>query len=845
MSSLPLSVLPCIALASAICKLPAASRPPRMPDADFADARTLDIWAAAYHLAVSVITGETLEQILQRPLTGPVILALKDGQSLVLAGKNSSKGTLVLVAPPENLKDGGNARHLEIAPEELLKYWSGEAVITSPQRQPHRLARALVSISRHYGRDLALDGILHSYLLTRGEPDEKQFLRILLENGLDARTADVNLDGLSQMTSALPVILHLQNGAILILWAMPDADHLEVENPDQPDAGRMLLPRAEIEPLLNGNITFIKQQEQAQQQETDKKPEPFGLSFFWNEIKGMKANMLEVGLAAIALQVIGLVTPLFFQIIIDRVVTHQAEATLQVLAVGMLFAILFESGFSWLRGYLLLYATSVIDLRLSIKTFEHLTHLGLPFFERMPSGVLIKHMQQPEKIREFLTGKVFGSILDSVSLVVTLPILLAYSVRLTSLVLGFSVTCALAIYLAMGPFRKRLQDLYSTEGERQAFLVENIHAMPTVKSLALEPLRRRGWDNRSAVSTGMRFRVGKMGLSIGTFMQLMQKCMTLGILWWGVYQVFDNTMTVGALIAFNMYSARVSGPLVQLAGLIQEYEQTNISLKMLGQVMDEPRENAAGRGVLPRLEGGIKASGVTFRYNKDGAPALENLNFEFPAGSVIGIVGRSGSGKSTLTRLLQRIQPIQQGDIWIDGHNIRDLDMDHLRRSIGVVLQDNFIFRGRVRDNIAVTRPAATLEEIIHAARMAAAHEFIESLPEGYNTMLEEGGSNLSGGQRQRLAIARALLTDPRMMIFDEATSALDPESEAQIQANIAGISRGRTMIIVSHRLSMLRNANAILVLDKGRLIAMGAHEELYKTCTLYKQLWDTQNPPT
>ncbi len=833
MRPLPRSVLPCLILPAQFCKLPAGKPPPR-PEGEV-DADCLEQWAASLHLEARVLQGESLAQILERPLKGPVLLPLKNGESVLLIGQNRARQEAVLLVPAqEGVRQGTQDMTA------LAAAWAGQAILLTPQRRPHRFARALVSVARQYDRDLALQDLLHEYLLEDREPDENLFLRMLGDNGLAGHSAQIDLASLKAMPSALPLLLHLNNGALLVLWRLHDDGTLEVENPDQPDAGRLRISHEEAERLFSGRATFIKPLEAgAVVRET---PPRFGLGFFWQEIKGMKGNMLEVGLAAIALQVIALAMPLFFQIIIDRVVTHHAESTLQVLALGMLAAILFEGAFSWLRSYLLLYTTSVIDLRLAIRTFDHLTGVSLPFFERMPSGVLIKHMQQPEKIREFLTGKVFGSLLDSISLFVVLPVLLAYSWRLTLLVLGFSLVSALVIFLAMGPFRRRLQDLYATEGERQAFLVENIHAMPTVKSLSLEPLRKRGWDNRAAVATGMRFRVGKMSLSISTFMQLMQKCMTLGILWWGVYQIFDNTMTVGALVAFNMYSARVSGPLVQLAGLIQQYQEASISLRMLGQVMDEPQENPGGRGMLPRLEGAVRCKDVTFRYDPDSAPALSGISFSFPAGSVIGVVGRSGSGKSTLTRLLQRIQPLQQGDIWIDGHNIRDLDMAHLRRSIGVVLQDNFIFRGRVRDNIAVTRPTATLEEISHAARMAAAHEFIESLPDGYNTVLEEGGSNLSGGQRQRLAIARALLTDPRLMIFDEATSALDPESEAQIQANISTIASGRTMIIVSHRLSMLRNADAILVLDKGRLVGMGSHAELYAGCDIYRTLWDTQH---
>ena len=568
----------------------------------------------------------------------------------------------------------------------------------------------------------------------------------------------------------------------------------------------------------------------------------FSLAFFMGEIRRMRKSLAEVGLAAVGLQLIGLATPLFFQIIIDKVVGYHSETTLHMLAIGMLGAILLEALFGWLRSYLLLFATSVIDLRLSIRTFERLSGLSLPFFERNPAGVLIKHMQQPEKIRQFLTGSVFGALLDSVSLFIVLPILFAYSWRLTLLVLAFSAASAGAIALAMGPFRKRLQDLYSCEGERQAYLVENIRAMPTVKSLSLEPLRRAGWDGRTAVATGMRFRVGKMGIGINAFMQLMQKGMMLATLWWGVYLVFDNSMTVGALVAFNMYSARVSGPLVQFASLIQQWQETAVSMQMLSNIMDEPLEDGGQHGSEPQILGAIRGEGISFRYAEDAPLALDNVSFAIPAGGTLGIVGRSGSGKSTLTRLIQRLIPMQQGDIWIDGVNLRDIDMHHLRQSIGVVLQENFLFRGRVRDNIAMTRPTATLEEIVKAARMAAAHEFIEKLPEGYNTVLEEGGSNLSGGQRQRLAIARALLTDPKIMIFDEATSALDPESEAEIQNNIRNISSGRTMIIVSHRLSMLRHADRILVLENSRLVGSGTHEEVYANCPQYRNLWDTQN---
>ncbi|MBQ7738318.1 MAG: ATP-binding cassette domain-containing protein [Desulfovibrionaceae bacterium] len=829
----PASVIPCLVLAARICKLPIPSSIAMPPEG--LSEQGLAECAERLGLSVVSIREESLEDIASRPLKGPVALPLKDGTAVLFVGRVKDKPVASIIDPMAQPIQQGN-----ISFAELSAKWTGTSLLLSPRLLAHRHVHALVSIARNYGKDLSVEDLIHTYVLEGREPDPSLFMRMIGDQGLEGHTAKASLDELEQMPAGLPFLLHCQNGGLLVLWQM-EGDTLEVENPDRPHLGRIKVERGEVEALLNGEVTFIKSKTQGVPSLVAG-PKKFGLGFFVNEIKHMFGNMFEVGIAAVAIQVLALATPLFFQVIIDKVVTHHAELTLHVLGIGMLAAITFEALFGWLRSYLLLYVTSVIDLRLSIRTFEHLASLALPFFETNPAGVIIKHMQQPEKIREFLTGRVFGAILDCISLIVVLPILFAYSWRLTSVVLFFSGLTALVICLAMGPFKRRLQDLYATDGERQAFLVENIRAMPTVKSLSLEKLQRKGWDNRTAVATGMRFRVGKMGISINAFIQVIQQAMMLFILWWGVYQVFDNVLTVGALVAFNMYSQRVSGPLVQLAGLIQQYQEASVSLNMLGKIMDEPQETGGVRGILPPILGGIKCKGLTFRYNKEGAPALADINFEIPAGSVLGIVGRSGSGKSTLTRLIQRLQPMQEGDIWIDGHNIRDVDMIHLRRSIGVVLQENFLFRGRVRDNIAVTRPTASLEEIQHAAKMAAAHDFISKLPNGYDTYLDEGGTNLSGGQRQRLAIARALLTDPKLMIFDEATSALDPESEAEIQENIKSISVGRTMIIVSHRLSMLRYADKILVLENGRLVGLGTHDEVYANCPQYQALWDKQN---
>lgn len=451
-------------------------------------------------------------------------------------------------------------------------------------------------------------------------------------------------------------------------------------------------------------------------------------------------------------------------------------------------------------------------------------------------------MQQTGRIREFLTGRLFLTLLDGVSLFVFVPILLLYSVKLTLVVLGFAALVGLVVMLLVGPFQRRLQALYQAEGDRQALLVETVHGMRTVKSLALEPRQRKVWDDYSAQSISVRFRVEKISTIAQSMTGLLEKLMSVAIIGLGALDVFSGAMTIGALVAFNMLAGRVSGPLVQIVTMVHEYQEVALSVRMLGEIMNQrPEQAGRGRGVRPRLQGRIEFDRVTFRYAPDSAPALDNVSFAIPAGSVFGVVGKSGSGKTTITRLIQGLYQSQEGLVRMDGYDSREIDLVHLRTSIGVVLQDNFLFRGSVRDNIAAAKPDASIEEIMEVARIAGAEEFIERLPRGFDTMLEENAANLSGGQKQRLAIARALITDPKLLIFDEATSALDPDSEAIIRDNLSRIAAGRTVIIVSHRLSTLVNADAILVVERGKVADIGRHDQLVSRCMTYRHLWSQQ----
>ena len=568
----------------------------------------------------------------------------------------------------------------------------------------------------------------------------------------------------------------------------------------------------------------------------------FSLSWFLPQVAREKRIFIEIAAIAFFMHGLAFAVPLFFQGVVDKVLAHHVMATLNVLAVGVTMALVFEGVLRFLREYLLRYATSRIDLRLAMETFAHMIRLPLSFFERSFAGVIIKHMQQTDQVREFLTGNLLNALLDASSLLVFLPVLFFYSTQLTLIVLVFALVTAGIIALMIGPFQRRLTALYAAEGARQALLVETIHGMGTIKSLALEGDRQRRWEEGSAAAVLRNFSVRRMAAAGQSLIKTLERLMTVAVIFFGARGVFDGSLTVGELIAFQMLSQSVTMPLIRIVELIHEYQKVHLAVAMLGEVMNKkPEAGFARGGARPEIKGEIVLEDVRFAYNPGDPPALDGLSLRIAPGEVLGVVGKSGSGKTTLTRLIQGLYPLSQGRILFDATSIRDMDILHLRQNIGVVLQENFIFHGALKDNLALTRPDADFEDLRRAARLAGADEFIERLPSGYDTILEENGANLSGGQRQRLAIARALLKNPRIMIFDEATSALDPDSESRIQENMEAISEGRTTIIVAHRLSTLRHANRIMVLDAGRVADIGPHSELLDRCDIYRNLWDKQ----
>ena len=703
----------------------------------------------------------------------------------------------------------------------------------------HTSIQCLTAIAQHHGLQINPERLINEYALGAQEPGTLVLLRMAADIGLKAKVEQLSWKGLLAQGGVFPLIACMNDGTAMIVVGMrADAGgRIALLDPSAAQAVVVLEDETSFCARWAGQVILVKREHKI----TDP-DQRFGFTWFIPEILKQKAAFRDIFIAALAMHFLSLASPIFFQLVIDKVLTHQSETTLWVLAAGIALALAFDSIFGYLRQMLTLAATNKIDMRLTRRTFAHLLSLPIDYFETTTAGVVTRHMQQLEKIRNFLTGRMFFTALDTMALIIFLPILFAYSVQLALVVLLFTASIAAVIGGMVPTYQRRLNALYTAEGQRQAMLVESIHGMRTVKALAIEPSQRRIWDQRSAEAITMHFRVGRVSITGNAITDFLGKLLPVVIIVLGAQQVFDQTLSVGALIAFQMISGRVTGPLIAMVGLVNEYQETALSVRYLGEVMNRQPEGRVGAGGLrPQLDGEISFDQVSFTYPGATGAALNKASFTIPAGSVVGIVGRSGSGKTTLTKLIQGLYPLQEGLVRFDKVDAREIDLSHLRRQIGVVLQENFLFRGTVRENLSATKPDASFEEIVAAAQAAGADEFIERMPKGYDTLLEENAANLSGGQKQRLSIARSLLSKPSILILDEAASALDPESESIFIRNLSRIAVGRTVVMISHRLSTLVNAHAILVMQNGQLVDSGRHSDLLERCETYQSLWNHQ----
>ncbi|NHZ65667.1 type I secretion system permease/ATPase [Massilia genomosp. 1] len=569
----------------------------------------------------------------------------------------------------------------------------------------------------------------------------------------------------------------------------------------------------------------------------------FDFSWFIPSLVKYRKLFGEVLFISFVLQLFGMVSPLFFQVVMDKVLVHKGVTTLDVLVTGLVVVVIFESVLTALRAYVLSHTTSRIDVELGARLFRHLVTLPLSYFQARRVGDSIARVRELENIRSFLTGSALTVVLDVFFSIAFIAIMFWYSVPLTLIVL-VSLPLYFGLSLAVVPMlRERLDAKFARGAENQAMLVETVTAIQTVKASALEPAFGKRWDAQLAAYVSAGFKTQNLASVAHEGVNLIGKLVNAATLWYGAHLVMDNALTVGQFVAFNMFAQRVAQPIMRMAQLWTDFQQTGISVARLGDVLNTRTEMApASAAQLPVLQGRITLDDVTFRYRPEAGPVLHGLSLDIRAGEIIGVVGRSGSGKSTLTKLVQRLYSPERGRLLVDGIDISLIDAAQLRRQVGVVLQDNLLFNRSVRENIAITDPAAPLEAVIHVAIQAGAHDFISELPEGYDTIVGEQGGSLSGGQRQRVAIARALFNNPRILILDEATSALDYESEAIIQRNMALICKGRTVLIIAHRLSSVRHANRIIVMDKGRIVEEGSHDDLLGQAGLYAHLCAMQD---
>lgn len=691
--------------------------------------------------------------------------------------------------------------------------------------------QCLITIAAYYRIPADAKNIIHLLAMEGKRFADDDLLRAAKLLKIKAKQAEIIPEKLKKMT--LPAMLKTNRGYFLILKADDERCLVITEENNAPHIVKM----EQLMEIWNGMILlFIPRM----MQNRDVK---FGFKWFIPTIIKYKTPLLEVLVAAFIMQILGLLSPLITQSVIDKVLVHNSLSTLDVLAIGLLLITFFETILSIARNYIFTHTASKIDVILSCRLFNHLFHLPLRYFETRRVGDTVARVRELENIRRFLTGVPMNTLLDSLFIVVYIIVMAFYSSRLTLITLASIPIFVLISALVTPVLKSRLDEKFNCGAESQSYLVEAVTGVQTIKSFAIEPSAQKKWEGLLANYTKSGFKTSMLSGNAGAAAQFVQKVFDLLILWIGARLVIAGQLTVGQLVAFRMLSGRVSGPVLRLVQMWQDFQQTSISVQRLGDIFNtkpEPTmDNSKTR--LPSIKGDIRFDKVSFRYQADGAEVIKNISFGIRPNTVVGIVGRSGSGKSTISKLIQRLYVPESGKILIDGVDLALTDPTWLRTQIGVVLQENFLFNASVRENISLQNPAASMDEIIRAAKIAGAHEFILELSEGYDTIVGEKGTGLSGGQKQRIAIARALLTNPKILIFDEATSALDYESERIIQQNLKEICKDRTVLIIAHRLSTLKDADLIMVVDCGQIAEYGTKDKLIEAKGLYYHLLTQQ----
>lgn len=635
----------------------------------------------------------------------------------------------------------------------------------------------------------------------------------------------------------LPAIAEIKNGSFVIVAKIdPEQGKVLVQDPI---AGRAVaVDKADFEEKWSGRLLLATRRAAILGQGGK-----FDISWFVAALSKYRRIFIEVLIASFFLQLFALISPLFFQVVIDKVLVHRGLTTLDVLVFGLLVVSVFEVLLGTLRTYIFSHTTNRVDVELGARLFRHLLSLPMGYFQARQVGQSVARVRELESIRNFITGSALTLVIDLFFTIVFFAVMWHFSPLLTMIVLGSIPFFVILAFVVTPILRRRLDEKFQRGAENQAFLVESVTGVETLKALAVEPQMQRRWEEQLAGYVHSSFKTANLGNVAGQLTQLISKITTVLTLYFGATAVVSGDLTVGQLVAFNMLAGRVTGPILRLAQLWNDFQQARISIDRLGDILNSPTEPTynPNRSTLNDIKGDIKFDLVTFRYRPDGPEILRRVDLSIKAGEVVGIVGPSGSGKSTLTKLVQRMYVPESGRVLVDGIDLSMVDTAWLRRQVGVVLQENILFNRSLRENIALSDPGMPMERVIEAAKLAGAHEFILSLSDGYDTKIGERGSNLSGGQRQRVAIARALVNNPRILIFDEATSALDYESEKIIQENMRRICKGRTVLIIAHRLAAVRDADRIITVEAGQVIEDGTHDELLRNGGRYAKLYQLQ----
>ncbi len=652
---------------------------------------------------------------------------------------------------------------------------------------------------------------------------------------LSVRARFTTADARRLATLPMPVIALLRDGRWVVV-GRPAPDKMLVQDPTRP--APEIWEQSRFEAEWTGRLLLVAKRFAS----TDISGR-FGVGWFVAAVRKYRQPLFEVLFGSLFLQIFALLTPLFFQVVVDKVLVHRGLSTLAVLAIGLAAMSMFEVLLTGIRTWLFAHTTNRIDVELGARVFKHLFSLPMAYFASRRVGDTVARIRELETIRQFLTSSALTLVLDVLFSLIFIGVLFLYSSLLAWVVVASVPIYGVISLLVTPTIRARVDEKFRRGAENQSFLVESVSGAETVKSMALEPAMQRRWEEQLAAYVSASFSVVSLATWSQQAIQAVGKVVTVVVLYLGAREVITGSMTIGELVAFNMLSNQVSQPILRLAHMWQDFQQTRVSIDRIGDVLNTAPEPATGgQANLPAIRGAIDFEKVTFRYRLDTAPTLSDIDLHVAAGEVVGIVGASGSGKSTLVKLVQRLYVPESGRIQVDGIDVKQVDPSWLRRQLGVVLQESVLFNRTVRENIAVSDPTMDMNRVVAAARLAGAHDFVSALPQGYDTMIGERGATLSGGQRQRIAIARALVSQPRILIFDEATAALDYESEAAIQKNMAAITKGRTVLIVAHRLSTVRNADRIVVLREGRIVEQGDHDSLVAGGGVYARLWQIQS---